>query len=81
MSALLWPLTFISSAFVPTESMPSALEGFAANQPISEAIDAIRALLLGQPVGDHVSVTVVWCVCIAAVSAMVAGTLFRRRFD
>jgi ABC-2 type transport system permease protein len=81
MSALLWPLTFISSAFVPTESMPSALEGFAANQPISEAIDATRALLLGQPVGDHAWVTVVWCVCIAVVSALAAGALFRRRFD
>jgi ABC-2 type transport system permease protein len=79
-SALIWPLAFISSAFVPAESMPRGLEGFAANQPLSEAIDATRALLLGQPVGDHVWITVAWCVGIAVVSASVAGTLFRRRF-
>jgi ABC-2 type transport system permease protein len=81
MSALIWPFAFISSAFVPTESMPSALEGFAANQPISEAIDATRALLLDQPVGNHAWVTLIWCVCIAVVSAMVARTLFSHRFD
>jgi ABC-2 type transport system permease protein len=81
MSALLWPLTFISSAFVPSESMPRGLEGFAANQPISEAIDATRALLLGQPVGDHAWVAVVWCVGIAAVSATVARILFKRKFS
>jgi ABC-2 type transport system permease protein len=81
MSALLWPLTFVSSAFVPTESMPIALEGFAANQPISHAIEAVRALLLGQAVGDHAWVTVVWCVGIAVVSATVAGMLLRRKFS
>jgi len=81
MSALVWPLTFVSSAFVPTQSMPSALEAFAANQPISQAIDATRALLLGQPVGDSVWVTVIWCVGIAVVSATIAGVLFRRKFS
>jgi ABC transporter DrrB family efflux protein len=81
MSALLWPLTFISSAFVPTESMPSALEWFAANQPISHAIDAVRALLLDQPVGDHAWITVVWCVGIAGVSAVAARALLKRKFS
>jgi ABC-2 type transport system permease protein len=81
MTALVWPLTFVSSAFVPTESMPSALEGFAANQPISQGIDAVRALLLGQPVGDHVWTTVAWCFGMVAVGATLAGVLFRRRFS
>lgn len=81
MGALLWPLTFVSSAYVPPESMPRALEAFAANQPISEAIDATRALLLGQPVGDHAWVAVLWFVGIAAVSAVLAGVLFRRKFS
>jgi ABC-2 type transport system permease protein len=81
MSALLWPLTFISSAFVPTESMPAAFEGFAANQPISQAIDAIRALLLGEPVADHAWITVIWCLGIAVLSATIAGALFRRKFS
>ena len=81
MGALIWPLTFVSSAFVPAESMPAGLQGFAENQPISQAIDATRALLLGEPVGNHVWITVVWCGGIVAVSALLAGVLFRRRFD
>jgi ABC-2 type transport system permease protein len=79
LSALVWPLTFISSAFVPPESMPRGLQGFAANQPMSEAIDATRALLLGQPAGDHIWVAVVWCIGITVVSAIAAGVLFRRK--
>jgi ABC-2 type transport system permease protein len=79
MGALLWPLTFVSSAYVPPESMPRGLEAFAANQPISEAIDATRALLLDRPVGDHAWVAAVWCVGIAVASATLATTLFRRK--
>jgi ABC-2 type transport system ATP-binding protein len=81
MTALVWPLTFVSSAFVPTGSMPSGLEAFAANQPISQGIDAVRALLLGQPVGDQVWTTVAWCAGLAVVGATVAGVLFRCRFS
>jgi ABC-2 type transport system permease protein len=80
-SALVWPIALISSAFVPADSMPRGLEFFAANQPLSEAIDATRALLLGQPVGDHAWVTAVWCIGIASVSAVAAGTLFRRKWS
>jgi ABC-2 type transport system permease protein len=81
LSALVWPLTFISSAFVPPGSMPRGMEAVAANQPVSQAIDAVRALLLGRPVGDHAWVTVVWCVGIAVVSATAAGILFRRKLS
>jgi ABC-2 type transport system permease protein len=80
-SALIWPLALISSAFVPVESMPGGLEWVATNQPISEAIDATRALLLGQPVGDHAWVAVLWFVGITAVSATLARVLFRRKFS
>jgi ABC-2 type transport system permease protein len=79
MGALLWPLTFVSSAYVPPESMPRGLEAFAANQPISEAIDATRALLLDQPVGDHAWVAAVWCVGIAVASATLATMVFKRK--
>jgi ABC-2 type transport system permease protein len=48
---------------------------------VSQAIDAVRALLLGQPVGDYAWVTVVWCVGIAVVSATVAAILFRRKLS
>jgi ABC-2 type transport system permease protein len=79
MSALLWPLTFVSSAYVPPDSMPRGLEAFAAHQPISEAIDATRALLLGEPVGDHAWVAVAWCVGITLASATFATMLFKRK--
>jgi ABC-2 type transport system permease protein len=81
MSALIWPFTFVSSAFVPAQSMPGWLRGFASNQPITQAIEATRALLLGQPVGNHARATVVWCVGITIVSVLLAGTLFRRKFN
>jgi ABC-2 type transport system permease protein len=61
--------------------MPSPLEEFAANQPISEAIDAGRALLLDQPVGDHLWIALVGCAGITLVSVAIATLLFRRRFD
>jgi ABC-2 type transport system permease protein len=79
MGALLWPLTFVSSAYVSPESMPGGLEAFAANQPISEVIDATRALLLDQPVGDHAWVAAVWCIGIAVASATLATMLFKRK--
>jgi ABC transporter DrrB family efflux protein len=52
---LIWvfPLTFVSSAFVPVQSMPGWLQAFANNQPISQLVEAMRALALGGPVGNH----------------------------
>jgi ABC-2 type transport system permease protein len=76
---LVFPLTFASSAFVPTEGMNSVLKAFAENQPITQVIDAVRALLLGQPVGNHVVMSVVWCVGILVVTIPLASFLFRRR--
>jgi ABC-2 type transport system permease protein len=81
MGMLLFPLTFASSAFVPTTSMPVWLRGFATNQPVSQAVDAVRALMLGQPVGNHVWVTALWSVGIIAVSIPLAGVFFKRKFD
>jgi ABC-2 type transport system permease protein len=80
MTGLLWPLAFVSSVFVPAASMPGWLQAFANNQPITHAVEAVRALLLGQPVGNHVWITVLWCVGITAASVVMAGALLRRRF-
>lgn len=80
MSGLIWPLAFVSSVFVPAESMPGWLQTFASNQPITQAVEAVRALLLGQPVGNHAWLTIVWCVGITIVSVVLAGSLFRRKF-
>lgn len=78
--ALVWPFTFVSSAFVPAQSMPGWLRGFANNQPVTQAIDATRTLLLGQPVGNHAVVTLIWCAGLTIVGAALAAILFNRRF-
>lgn len=49
---LIFPLTFVSSAFVPTETMPKVIRAFAENQPVTHVINAIRAWLVGTPLGD-----------------------------
>jgi ABC-2 type transport system permease protein len=75
---LIFPLTFASSAFVQPQTMPDWLATFAINQPISHIIEALRALLIGSPMGDHLIMSVVWCVGILIVSIPLAGWLFRR---
>lgn len=74
----IFPLTFASSAFVPTEGMPKILRVFAENQPVTHVIEAIRALLVGTPMGDHYWISVVWCVAIIVISIPWAAWLFRR---
>lgn len=76
---LIFPLTFISSAFVPTDTMPAVLQKFAENQPLTHVINAVRAWLVGTPVNDHGWLSVVWCVGIIAVSAPLAVRMFRNR--
>nr|AIA10458.1 ABC-2 type transporter [uncultured bacterium] len=78
-SIIIFPLTFASSAFVPTQSMVPWLKTFAENQPITQIIEAIRALMLGLPVGDHAWKSVVWCVGILIVAIPLASILFRRK--
>jgi len=73
-----FPLTFISSAFVPVESMPAALEWFAEVNPFTIAVDAMRALWLGSPAGNAVWGTVVWSFMIMAVFAPLAVARYRR---
>lgn len=76
---VVFPLTFASAAFVPTETMPKYLRIFAENQPVTHVIEAIRALMIGTPVGDHVWISVVWCLAIIAVAFPIAAHLFRTR--
>ncbi len=73
-----FPLTFASSAFVPTAGMPKYLRLFAENQPVTHVIETIRALLVGTPVGNHGWLAVTWCVSILVVSIAVASNLFRK---
>jgi ABC-2 type transport system permease protein len=76
---LVFPLTFASSAFAPTESMPGWLQAFVNNQPVTHVIDAIRALLVGEPIGNAGWLAIVWCVGIIIVSIPLASYIFRRR--
>ncbi|MFC9362358.1 ABC transporter permease [Rhodococcus sp. NPDC057014] len=72
-------LPYVSSAFVPTDTMPSWLHAFAENQPVTPVIETVRGLLLGTPVDDTALITVLWCVGIACAGYLWAITLFTRR--
>ena len=81
-SAFAYPLIFlpfISSAFVPTESMPGPVRVFAENQPVTSIVDAIRSLLTGQPVGSDIWFALAWCVGILVVAYLAAMVVYRRR--
>ncbi|WHY95604.1 ABC transporter permease [Peribacillus simplex] len=72
-------LPFISSTFVPTESMPSFVHAFAENQPVTSIVEAIRALLSGQPVGNDIWVALAWCVGILLVAYFFAMRVYKKR--
>ncbi|CQR57941.1 ABC transporter permease [Paenibacillus riograndensis] len=81
-SAFSYPLIFlpfISSAFVPTESMPSAVRIFAENQPVTSIVEAIRALLSGQPVGNDIWAALAWCIGISLVAYCFAMRVYKKR--
>jgi ABC-2 type transport system permease protein len=71
-------LPFLSSAFVPPESMSGAIRWFAAHEPFTPIIDALRGLLLDTSVGGHGLVAVAWCVGLALAGYLWARALFRR---
>lgn len=76
---MIFPLTFASSAFTPTDGMGKFLRYFAVNQPITQVVEAIRALILGNPIGNHGWLSVAWSVGIMVVSIPVAAHLFRTK--
>lgn len=76
---IIFPLTFASSAFVPTEGMNRFLKAFAENQPITQIIEAIRALMLGTPVGNKAWIAAAWCIGLLAVSVPLATYLYAKR--
>lgn len=81
-SAFSYPLIFlpfISSAFVPTASMPGPVRAFAENQPVTSIVNAIRSLLAEQPVGNAVWVALAWCLGILAVAYGFAMLAYQRK--
>lgn len=76
----IFPLTFVSSAFVPTETMPSLVRAFAENQPLTHVVNAVRYWTIGQTeLGDSGWLAFGWCVAIIAVTMPLAVWIFRRR--
>lgn len=73
-----FPLTFISSAFVPVESMPAALQWFAEINPFTIVVDCMRALWLGAPAGNAVWGAIAWSLAIIAVFAPLAVSRYRK---
>ena len=72
-------LPFISSAFVPTGSMPGPVAWFAENQPVTSIVDTLRALLAQEPVGSGIWTALAWLVGILAVAYGFAAAIYRRK--
>ena len=81
-SAFSYPLIFlpfISSAFVPTDTMPGPVRWFAENQPVTSIVNTIQALFAGEPVGSEIGVALAWCVGILVVAYAFAMLTYRRK--
>lgn len=76
---LVFPLTFASTTFVPAEGMHPILRVFAENQPITQVVEAVRALMLGEPIGNYGMLSVLWSAGMLALAMPLAAWLFRRR--
>jgi ABC-2 type transport system permease protein/oleandomycin transport system permease protein len=72
------PLTFASGAFVPISTLPGWLQPFAANQPVSQLIEALRAYTLGLPAGSAPLWVVGWSALLIAIGVPAAAFLYRR---
>jgi ABC-2 type transport system permease protein len=81
-SAFSYPLIFlpfISPAFVPTESMRPVVRAFAENQPVTSIVEAIRAFLSGNPVGNNIWIALAWCVGIIFVAYVFAMRVYKKQ--
>ncbi len=81
-SAFSYPLIllpFISSAFVPTETMPGPVRVFAENQPVTSIVNAIRDLFAQQPVGADIWFALAWCLGILVVAYALAMAAYHRK--
>jgi ABC-2 type transport system permease protein len=72
-------LPFVSSAFVPTDTMPGPVRAFAENQPVTSIVNTIRALFEQQPVGGEIWIAIAWCAGILVVAYAFAMMAYRRK--
>ncbi|MGA8524029.1 MAG: ABC transporter permease [Candidatus Dormiibacterota bacterium] len=83
-SAFSYPLIFlplVSSAFVPTNTMPGPVRAFAEYQPVTSIVNSVRDLFTQQPVGADIWIALAWCVGILIVAYTFAMVLYRRKFS
>ena len=83
-SAFAYPLIFlpfISSAFVPTDTMPGPVRAFAEHQPVTSIVNTIRGLFTQQPVGTDIWIALAWCVGILIVAYIFATISYRRKIS
>ena len=83
-SAFSYPLIFlpfISSAFVPTDSMPAPVAWFAENQPVTSIVNTVRALFAQQPVGNDIWIALAWCAGILVVAYASATAIYRNKIS
>lgn len=74
-------LPFISSAFVPTETMPGPVRWFAENQPVTSIVDTLQNLFAGQPVGSDIWIALAWCVGILVLAYVWSMAVYRRKIS
>ena len=72
-------LPFVSSAFVPTATMPGPVRAFAENQPVTAIVNTIRALYEQQPVGNEIWIALAWCVGVLVIAYVCAMLVYRRK--
>lgn len=72
-------LPFVSSAFVPTASMPTPVRWFAENQPVTAIVNSVRALFARTPVGSDLAIAIGWCVVILVLAYALATVTYRRK--
>lgn len=81
MMLILFPLSFGSSTFVQTSTMPDWLQAISDNNPLTHLVDTVRGLLLGQPMGSHLWWTLGWMVALVGIFFPLALRAYRRKAD
>lgn len=72
-------LPYVSSAFVPTETMPKWLHPFAEHQPMTPLIETLRGFLTGTPIGNSANLTLLWFGSLMIISIIIATIIFKRK--
>jgi len=72
---------YLSSGFIPTDTLPRPLQIFAEHQPMTFLIEAIRRLLLNQPTENYVWLAFIWCLGLLVVASVLAFQLYKRKVN